>query len=110
LYDNEVLPELDKQISEAQARITTGPQPYQAGLIMERDKILRVLGRNPTAGLPQAYEWMNSDDPDLLQDAEATFMEVGGHEAEARAAQEKGLRVFCGRSPGTAICKSAPKR
>lgn len=76
---------------------------------MERDKILRVLGRDPTAGLNQAYQWLNSDDPYLLQDAEVTFKEVGGHEAEMRTAQAKRTRAFCQQNPDVAMCKSAPK-
>ncbi len=34
-----------------------------AALTMCRDKILRVLGRDPNAGLAQAHEWMTSADP-----------------------------------------------
>jgi hypothetical protein len=55
---------------------------------MERDKILRVLGRDPAAGLRQAYQWMNSDDPQVLQCAIATFADIGGHERELRAANQ----------------------
>ncbi len=59
---------------------------HPAGLIMARDKILRVLGRDPTAGLAQAREWAKSDDPDAIQDAAVVFRDIGGHEGEARAA------------------------
>jgi len=61
---------------------------------MERDKILRTLGRDPTAGLQQAYQWMNSDDPRLLQAAGATFQDIGGHEQEKHAASEAWMRAL----------------
>ena len=107
-YDNEVLPQLDQQLSEAQAKVAPGKHNYEyrlAGLIMERDQILRVLGRNPTDGLNHAYQWLNSDDPYLLQDAEVTFKEIGGHKADDAAAQEKRTRALCARHPGTAMCR-----
>lgn len=78
-YDNEILPELEKQISKARAGQT------RAWLIMERDKILRMLGRNPTAGLQEAYQWIHSDDPEVRQDAAVVFGDLGGHEHELRA-------------------------
>ena len=53
---------------------------------MERDKILRMLGRDPTAGLQRAREWAASSDPDLIDDASIVFRDIGGHEDEARAA------------------------
>jgi hypothetical protein len=89
-YDEKVLPELDKGILEAEARIPREPfqQETVAVLEMERNKILRVLGRDPAAGLNQAYQWMNSDDPQLMQCAIATFADIGGHEKEARELQQ----------------------
>jgi hypothetical protein len=62
-----------------------GNSGAQARLMVEKDKILRVLGRNPTAGLSQAYQWMNSDDPRMLQCALATFYDIGSHDKEVRA-------------------------
>src|SRR5712692_467751 len=85
-YDDEVLLELDGEISQYQANVGHGNSDDLAREIMVRDKILRALGRNPTAGLQQAYEWMHSDDPDLLQDAAVTFKEIGGHDKELSAA------------------------
>jgi hypothetical protein len=89
-YDNEVLPRLDQQIRDAEARITR--EPFQAETVavaeMTRDKILRVLGRNPAAGLKQAYQWMNSDDPQVMQCAIVTFADIGGHEKEVRTLQQ----------------------
>lgn len=88
-YDKEVLPQIDERISESQTRTATASQPRDVALLtMERDKILRVLGRDQRTGLQQAYQWMNSDDPHLLQDAAATFQDIGGHEKELRAVQQ----------------------
>ncbi len=89
-YDNEILPRLNQEIGDAEARITR--EPFQAETVavaeMTRDKILRVLGRNPVAGLNQAYQWMNSDDPTLMQCAIATFGDIGSHEKEVRTLQQ----------------------
>jgi hypothetical protein len=79
-YDKEVLPSLDRNIPKYEARIPK--EPYQqetvAVLELEKYKILRVLGRNPAAGLRHAYRWMKSDDPTLMQCAIATFQDIGG--------------------------------
>ncbi len=77
---------------------------------MVRDKILRALGRNPTAGLQQAYEWMHSDDPDLLQDAAVTFKEIGGHDKELSAASASYTRAVCERAPTASMCRNAARR
>ena len=58
-----------------------------AGLIMCRDKILRVLGRDPNAGLAQAREWMNSPDPVMVDNARVVFQDIGGHDEEVCAAK-----------------------
>jgi hypothetical protein len=81
-YDAEVLPELSQEIAKSR----NGFPPLHAVQIMERDKILRMLGRDPTAGLQQAREWAASSDPDLIDDASIVFRDIGGHEDEARAA------------------------
>jgi hypothetical protein len=92
-YDGKVLPGLNKQISDLEAKDTTksSSQEKIAELEMERDKILRVIGREPTAGLQQAYQWMNSSDPKLLHDAAATFQDIGGHKSEATEAWKRAL-------------------
>jgi len=59
---------------------------YLAALTMGRDKILRVLGRDPTAGLAQAREWVKSDDPILVEDGKRVLDDMGGHDEEVRAA------------------------
>jgi hypothetical protein len=63
------------------------PTRTLAGLIMCRDKILRVLGRDPNAGLAQAREWMTNPDPVLVDDAKVVFQDIGGHDEEVRAAR-----------------------
>jgi FG-GAP-like repeat len=100
-YDKQVLPEIDKAIDKARQdvaapRPTPGydpqgeevhqPERYLAALIMVRDKILRVLGRDPSAGFARAREWMASSDPVLVDDAKAVFEDIGGYEEDVRAA------------------------
>ncbi len=75
-YDNEVLPKLNEGISKARTEQT------EVWLIMQRDTILRAIGRNPTAGLQQAYQWMNSNDPYLREEAAVVFGGLGGHKGE----------------------------
>jgi hypothetical protein len=109
-YDNEVLPKLDGQISRNQAQTGHENSVSLEEITMVRDKILRVLGREPTAGLQQAYQWMNSDDPDLLQDAAATFKEIGGHDKALRAANASYTRARCERYPSMAVCRNTAER
>lgn len=108
-YDSHVLPQLDREIQSVQNERSAGgdgaTEDKLASLIMTRDKILRVLGREPMAGLQQAHEWMNSNDPKLLLAAAATLKDIGGHEAESRAAGAAYRRALCGRHPDMAICK-----
>ncbi len=106
-YDNEVLPQLTTLIAKYQGKATDLTEDLSAGPIMERNKILRVLGRDLTAGLNQAYQWMKSDDPYLLQDAEVTFKDIGGHEKEAIAAEANYKRATCERHPDLAMCRNA---
>ena len=113
-YDTEVLPQLEKDISEAREEVAKHqgdpkpapgprfvqrkvewrqPQRHLAALVMVRDTILRVLGRDPTAGLAEAREWMKSDDPYLVLDAVAVLEDIGGHEQELSAAKSTLERV-----------------
>ena len=97
-YDGEVLPKLERDIAQtrrkaAEATVAESPTEQQKNFlhelaisVMERNQILRAIGRDPTAGLQDAREWMTSDDQYLLQDAAATFQSIGGHEEEMRAA------------------------
>jgi hypothetical protein len=82
------MPELTQQIAKIRHRQRTASSgdAVVAALEMERDKILRILGRDPTAGLAQAREWAKSDNPELIEDAAVAFRDIGGNEEEARAA------------------------
>ena len=82
-YDTQILPKLDSEIRKAPNR------EYVATLTLEKYKILRVLGRNPAAGLDEAFNWMKSDDPQLMQCAIATFADIGGYNKQVRALQQK---------------------
>jgi hypothetical protein len=62
---------------------------------MERDKILRIIDRDPDAGLKQAREWMNSPDAALVQDAITVFRDIGGHESDLRAATDRLKEESC---------------
>jgi len=106
-YENEFLPQLDKEISSARKSVEDvaarkakphsgiGPSDdfwlpstrYLAALIMSRDKVLRFLGRDPTAGLAQAREWMTSSDPVMVDNARIVFIDIGGHEEDVRASK-----------------------
>jgi hypothetical protein len=89
-YDETVLPLISKAMDEKRNEMATRaaekkkhapffagdedeyfeePSRYLAALIMCKDKILRVLGRDPNAGLAQAREWLTSSDPVLVDDA-----------------------------------------
>lgn len=97
-YDKEVLPQLEKRIGKDASVSNQQDQQARPVYMMERDKILRVLGRNPEAGLESAREWIKSDDPRLLQLAAATFQDIGGHEDELKAATAALVRVSAQRS------------
>src|SRR4029077_19756071 len=98
-YEDEVLPKLKSKIENTRRTMTRvgtsetvldleyrqSLQGKLADLITERNKILRLIERDPTAGLQDAREWMKSKDPDLLQDAAVTLKDISGHEVEARA-------------------------
>lgn len=101
-YEKQVLPQLDQAIARTRKDVAA-PRPtavpgdlqgeydraerYLAALIMARDKILRVIGRDPSAGLAQAREWIASSDPVLVDDAKAVFEDIGGHEKDVSAAK-----------------------
>jgi hypothetical protein len=113
-YDKTVLPLISKAMDEKRSEMSTRaaekkkhapffasseddyfeePSRYLAALIMCRDKILRVLRRDPNAGLAQAREWMNSIDPVLVNDARMVFEDIGGHNEEAQQANDAVLRA-----------------
>ncbi len=105
-YKAQVLPKLESEISKARNEPPhTGPVPpgfttpdqiedwrheparNLALLEMKRDKILRVLGRGPNAGEKEARDWAKSGDWELIVDSISVFEDMGGHEADLRAAK-----------------------
>jgi hypothetical protein len=102
-YDNEVLPDLDREISKEQG---DDDQETASTRIMAKDKILRVLGRNPVAGVDHAREWMNSDNMHVVLDAVRTFQDIGGHEEDERAAMAVYHRMDCKQYPHWKGCKN----
>jgi hypothetical protein len=97
-YLKKILPQLDKAIvkaANANAPPWSDPSDNDwqlpdrnlAALIMCRDKILRVIGRDPTAGLAQARKWMRDSDPVMVDDARIVLQDMGGHDEELRAAK-----------------------
>lgn len=108
-YDEQVLPGLEERITDYQSRLGQDCRHQIAAASLERDKILRVLGRNPAAGLNQAHQWMNTDDPSLLLDAEVTLKEIGGHQEEARVAELAYTRAECERHPAMVKCRNLPQ-
>jgi hypothetical protein len=111
-YNGEVLPPLEKRIADleiqAAAEVPSGSGGFSTQLAvanMEKDKILRVLGRNPAAGLNAAYRWMNSQNEQVLQCAIATFRDIGGHEEEVNESEASYARAVCRRQPGVVMCK-----
>jgi hypothetical protein len=105
-FDETVLPQLRgamaekredlKKVAIERTNPTSGTNPdddywqdptrYLAALTMCTDKIMRVLGRNPNAGITHAREWMSSPDPVLVDDARIVFEDIGGHDREVREA------------------------
>jgi len=69
------------------------PGRLLAAAVMERDKILRVLGRDPEAGLAEAREWMKRPDPELAEDAVVVLRDMGGHPQDLAAAKIALIRL-----------------
>jgi hypothetical protein len=105
-YDTQVLPKVETEISQARNEPPhNGPVPPElttpqqidewrnqptrnlAWLEMRRDKVLRVLGRDPNAGEKEAREWAKSGDFELVGDSISVFEDMRDHEADLRAAK-----------------------
>ena len=101
-YDADVLPGLLKDIAEARAKAGTSPS-YAPKLIshtLAQDKILRVLGRDPTAGLHEAREWAASDNPNLASAGAAVLREINGNADKASREKELPKLVVLRNSSG----------
>jgi len=100
-YDTQVLPELNSEIAGFRERAARelhnapgaplkdrmGKKVLDAAIIT-RDKILRVIGRDPEAGLKQAREWITGPDPDPVS-ALMVFHDMGDHEEDLQAAKRE---------------------
>lgn len=88
-YHDEVLPRLAGEIYDIRGKwLPESPDREDVAVLkMQRDKILRVIDGDATAGLQQARTWANSSDPQLIGDAIVVFRDIGGYEDEARAAE-----------------------
>lgn len=85
-YESEVLPALQERVAarEKNAANRRATEHQVAIAEMARDKALRIIGKDPTAGLNRAREWMMSSDPQLRQDAAAVLGDIGGQEDDLR--------------------------
>ena len=85
-YDTDVLPGLLKDIAKARAEAgTSSYSPKLVSQMLEKDKILRVLGRDQSAGLDEAREWAGSDDTNLARAGAAVLREINGSAGKASA-------------------------
>ncbi|HTY55942.1 MAG TPA: hypothetical protein VMB26_12100 [Candidatus Binataceae bacterium] len=95
-YDKQVLPEYAREIAGAREQVAhAGDREDSAeaegrlvGLIMARDKVLRVIGRDPKAGEKQAHEWISGPDAHPLE-AIMVYRDLGDHDADIRAAMNE---------------------
>ena len=81
-YDERVLPDLERRLIAADASAVAEPYDKEV-LTIERDKILRVLGRSSSAGLDAALQWARSEDPVRRILALSVLAEIGGPEADS---------------------------
>jgi hypothetical protein len=106
-YDEQILPKLESEIAEMKRNPSSGeglgppafgkavesdesqekPERALALFEMARDKILRVIGRDPKAGEKEASEWVKSGDYVLIGDAMSVFEDIGDHESDLQAAK-----------------------
>ena len=108
-YDEQVLPRIGQELQQATKDVAALPKQEGAApgrdtvlqrrrvvnqemvLIMTRDKILRVLGRDPTAGLTQARAWIAGTDARPAA-AYRVIKDIGDHEADLDAAKRAILK------------------
>jgi len=86
-YFNQVIPRLEKKISELQAKQYVSEDMKRKKEIIlscyyvELDKALRFFSIDNTAGFERAKEWMVSDIPELRRNAVAVFQEIINEES-----------------------------
>jgi|GEM_PF-3115660 len=80
-YDTRILAPIERELAVPEG---DSKAPYDKDLLtLERDKVLRVLGRVPAAGLDWALSLARSEDPVRRIFALSVLAEVGGSEATA---------------------------
>jgi hypothetical protein len=112
-YEEQVLPKLESEISNIKRNPSSAegldppaqdkpeqvdewhgePERKLALFEMDRDKILRAIGRDPKAGEEEARAWVKSGDYVLIGDAISVFEDMGGHESDLRAAKLASKRL-----------------
>ena len=96
-YDEQILPKLESEIAQIKRNPSSAdgleppafakppedslweknPERKLALFEMDRDKILRTIGRDPKAGEEQAREWVKSGDEILIGYAMSVFQDMG---------------------------------
>ena len=71
-----------QQLNEKVASIENASRSQRPCLLMERDKILRMIGTDRHAGLSVAEQWTRSADPYLRKKAAAVFADIGDEAAQ----------------------------
>ena len=96
LYEQILLPEIEKRIEALSKNKSEAEQELDEELVCEwviRDKIVRLLGKDPQAGFQRAIKWTKSLSSNVREYAALVFNEIPGEEAarylEELAAEDK---------------------
>jgi hypothetical protein len=81
-YDERVLPDLERRLVVPKVDDESNVHEKDV-LTIERDKILRVLGRSSAAGLDSALQWARSADPVRRVLSISVLSEIGGLAADS---------------------------
>ena len=94
-YEREILPKLNDKIDKTKRTWPPGEVDNAVAVLeMQRDKILRVLELDPTAGLEEAKQWVKSENPDMVYNSWCVFQDIPGHKAEADSAHQTWLQAM----------------
>ncbi len=83
-YSEILLPNVDKKIEELSRGKSEAEQDLDERLMsiwVIKDKIIRLLGIDPQAGLQRATKWANSPNPNVRENAVITLSDIPGVEA-----------------------------
>jgi hypothetical protein len=83
-YYSEALDRLNIEIDRLLASGSEGEQQLAHCDAMERDRLLRFLGLDQSAGFAAAEQWMRSTDQDSKLDAVAVFKNIGDQSSKDR--------------------------